>query len=115
MPKVRTKQRGVVDLQLASMVIAMRLPVMALECFAGKTKGPETTRAVSEKVAAIMDGTVSAQLSMMYSTTTFWFDVMTGKSPSGLMTQAVNKATEAALKPGRKTLRANYKRLVPAA
>lgn len=31
---------------------------------------------------------------MMYSVTTFWFDVTTGKSPSGLMTQAVNKATE---------------------
>lgn len=59
MPKVRTKQRSG-DLQLASTVIAMRLPMMALECLASKTKGPETTRAVSEKVAAIMDGTVSA-------------------------------------------------------
>ncbi|PSH65471.1 hypothetical protein [Phyllobacterium sophorae] len=60
MPKVRTKQRSGADLQLAPTVIAMRLPMMALECLASKTKGPETTRAVSEKVAAIMDGTVSA-------------------------------------------------------
>ncbi|MBZ9653242.1 hypothetical protein [Phyllobacterium lublinensis] len=115
MRTARKKQRHIADAQLAAMVIAMRLPVMAMESLTDKTRGPETSRAVSEKVAAAVDGAVSAQLSVMNSAATFWLDVMSGKSPASLINAAVNKATDAALKPGRKTLRANYKRLVPGA
>ncbi|MEK1889576.1 MAG: hypothetical protein AAAB35_18825 [Phyllobacterium sp.] len=101
------------DLHLASMVIAMRLPVMMLESMSDKAGGVETHRAVSEKVAAAVDGVVSAQISLMNSGATFWFDIMRGRSPASLVSEAANKATAAALRPGRKTLRANYKRLSP--
>ncbi|MRG56997.1 hypothetical protein GF108_15580 [Phyllobacterium sp. SYP-B3895] len=101
------------DLQLASMVIAMRVPMMMLEAMSEKGGGAETHRAVSEKVAASVDGVVSAQISLMNSAATFWFDVMRGRSPASLVSEAANKAAAAALRPGRKTLQANYKRLVP--
>ncbi len=52
MKTVRKKQRHVADAQLAAMVIAMRLPVMAMESMTDKAGRPEANRAVSEKVAA---------------------------------------------------------------
>jgi hypothetical protein len=109
---VRKKQPRISDLQLASIVIAMRLPMMAMEGITDAVGRPETNRAVSEKVTAVVDGVVSAQLSVINSAASFWLDVMSGKSPAGLVAGAVNKATEAALDPGRMTLRANYKRLL---
>ncbi len=113
MKTVRKKQRHVADAQLAAMVIAMRLPVIVMESMTDKAGRPEANRAVSEKVAAAVDGVVQAQLSIMNTAATFWLDVMSGKSPASLINTAVSKATDAALKPGRKTLRSNYKRLVP--
>ncbi len=115
MKTTRKKQHHVADVQLAAMVIAMRLPVMAMESMTNKAGGQEANRAVSEKVAAAVDGVVQAQLSIMNTAATFWLDVMSGKSPASLINTAVSKATDAALKPGRKTLRSNYKRLVPGA
>ncbi len=115
MRTARNKQRHVVDLQLASMVIAMRVPVMMMENITDKLGRSETNRAVSEKIAATADGAVSAQLSLMNSGAMFWLNIMRGKSPAGLVVEAVNKATEAAIRPGRATLRANYKRLMPGA
>ncbi|UGX86825.1 hypothetical protein [Phyllobacterium meliloti] len=100
------------DLQMASMVIAMRLPVMMMEGLTEKSAKTESTRAVSEKMAAMTDGVVAAQMSVMNSAATFWLDVWSGKSPAAIAQATIDKATKAALHPGRKTLRANYKRLV---
>lgn len=110
--KSPTKSRAPVhDLQMASMVIAMRLPMMMMEGMTDKSDKPESTRAVSEKMAAVTDGVVAAQISVMNSAATFWLDVWSGKSPAAIAQATIDKATQAALKPGRKTLRANYKRL----
>ena len=40
------------ELQMASMVIAMRLPMMMMEGMTETSSKPESTRAVSEKMAA---------------------------------------------------------------
>jgi hypothetical protein len=110
--KSPTKRRTPVhDMQMASMVIAMRLPMMMLEGMTETSSRPESTRAVSEKMAAVTDGVVAAQLSVINSAATFWLDVWSGKSPAAIAKATVDKATQAALRPGRKTLRANYKRL----
>lgn len=109
--KSPTKRRTPHDMQMASMVIAMRLPMMMMEGMTEKSTKPESTRAVSEKMAAVTDGVVAAQLSVMNSAATFWLDVWSGKSPAAIAQATIDKATQAALKPGRKTLRANYKRL----
>ena len=112
MPSVRKTRRHAEDAYLASMVIAMRMPVMMLEAMSKTERsGAETQRAVSEKVAAAVDGAVAAQVSLISSASTFWFDVMCGQSPAGLMAKAARKAADASVRPGRKTLRANYKRL----
>lgn len=99
------------ELQMASMVIATRLPMMMMEGLTDKSSKPESMRAVSEKMAAVTDGVVAAQISVMNSAATFWLDVWSGKSPAAIAQSTINKATNAALHPGRKTLRANYKRL----
>jgi len=111
MPAVRKISRHAEDAYLASMVIAMRLPVMMLETMTDKRGGPETHRAVAEKMAAAVDGALSAQLSLINSASTFWFDVMSGGSPASLIAKAANRAAAASVRPGRKRLRANYKRL----
>ncbi|QND53536.1 hypothetical protein HB779_17785 [Phyllobacterium sp. 628] len=110
--KSPVKRRAPVhDLQMASTVIAMRLPMMMMEGLTESSSKSEATRAVSEKMAAVTEGAVAAQISVMNSAATFWFDIWSGKSPAAIAQATIDKATNAALQPGRKTLRANYKRL----
>lgn len=99
------------DLMLAPMVMALRLPLMAMEARDKNALGVETTRAVSEKTAALVEGMVAAQLSLMRSAAGFWFDVAAGRTPDLLNGTAAERSIRAAMKPAQRRVRANYRRL----
>jgi hypothetical protein len=94
------------------MVIGMRMPLLAAEAHSGNGRpGVETMRAVSEKAAAMADGVLAAQVSMAASAMAFWPELLSGRSPSLFSGAAVEKALHAAMKPTRRTVKANYRRL----
>jgi hypothetical protein len=99
------------DLMLAPMVALMRLPLMATETQHGAALGTETNRAVSEKLAAVAEGVISAQMSVMQSALRFWPEILSGRVPSVLTGVAIERSVQAALKPASRLVKANYKRL----
>ena len=98
------------DLMLAPMVALMRLPLMATETQYGALP-TETNRAVSEKLAAVAEGVMSAQISVLQSALRFWPEIMSGRVPSVLTGVAIERSIQAALKPASRVVKANYKRL----
>ena len=99
------------DLMLAPMVALMRLPLMATETQHGTALRTETNRAVSEKLAAVAEGVMSAQISVMQSALRFWPEILSGRVPSVLTGVAIERSMQAALKPASRVVKANYKRL----
>ena len=99
------------DLMLAPMVALMRLPLMATETQHGTALRTETNRAVSEKLAAVAEGVMSAQISVMQSALRFWPEILSGRVPSVLTGVAIERSMQAALKPASLRVKANYKRL----
>ncbi|RUM99648.1 hypothetical protein EET67_01800 [Pseudaminobacter arsenicus] len=99
------------DLMLAPMVMAMRLPLMAMEARDKNLWGVETTRAISEKNAALVEGIAAAQMSLLRSATAFWFDVAAGRTPALMNGAAVERSMRAAMKPASRQVKANYRRL----
>ena len=85
------------DAMDAAAVLAFRLPMLAMTPTAARQH--ETRRMVEEKTEALIDGTLAWQRYWM----TAWL------RPPG--TDHLAEATDAFTKPGRKTLRANAKRL----
>ena len=68
---------------LAPMVALMRLPLMATETQHGAAWRTETNRAVSEKLAAVAEGVMSAQMSVMQSALRFWPEILSGRDAVG--------------------------------
>ena len=101
------------NLMLAPAVMAMRTPLLAAEARDFNPWRLETTRAVSEKLAATTEGMVAAQLSLAHSASTFWLEVFSGATPSLLNGVALERAMHAALKPAGHRVKRNYKRLKP--
>lgn len=99
------------SLMLAPAVMALRAPLLAAE--AGKLDPwrTETTRAVSEKLAAAAEGMVAAQLSLVRSSSSFWLEIFSGSTPSLLNGVAMERAVHAALKPAGRRVKKNYRRL----
>lgn len=96
---------------LSPMVAMMRLPILAEEASRHTPWRGETGRAVAEKMLAVVDGVFSAQMSMAGSMAAFWPEVMAGRTPSMLNGVAVERSIEAALRPARRTVQANFRRL----
>ncbi len=99
------------SLMLAPAVMALRAPLLAAEARELNPWRLETTRAVSEKLAAAAEGMVAAQLSLVRSTSTFWLELYGGATPSLLTGVAFERAVHAALKPAGKRVKKNYRRL----
>jgi hypothetical protein len=100
------------QLMLTPVVIGMRLPMLALEAGSGiKGMGTETSKAMTEKVAAVSEGVAAAQLSMVSAAIRFWPEVFSGRTPALLNGVAVERAMHAALKPAGRAVKANYSRL----
>jgi hypothetical protein len=97
---------------LAPAVIGMRVPLLAAEAQSGNGQiGVETMRAVTEKAAAVADGLFAAQVSMASAAMMFWPELLSGRTPSLLSGAAVEKAMHEALRPARRAVKANYRRL----
>lgn len=99
------------ELMLAPAVIAMRLPVMVSEANGVNPFRTETVRAVNEKTAAAVEGMIAAQTSLMVSASRFWFEVLSGRTPSLLNGVAVERAVHAALAPSGREVSSNHRRL----
>lgn len=99
------------NLMLAPTVMALRAPLLAAEAAKLDPWRLETTRAVTEKVAATAEGMVAAQLSLVRSVSSFWFELASGATPSLVNGVALERAVHAALKPASKRVKRNYKRL----
>ena len=97
---------------LAPMVALMRLPLMATETQRGAAWRTETNGAVSEKLAAVAEGAMAAQISVMQSALGFWpRDFRRPRAPSLLSGVAMERSIVAALKPASRRVKANFKRL----
>lgn len=99
------------SLMLAPSVAALRTPLMLLEAGDANPWRVETMRAVTEKAAAAIEGAVAAQASLAWSASRFWFELMSGQTPSVLSGVAIERAMHAALKPSGKAVKSNYNRL----
>jgi hypothetical protein len=98
------------DLLLAPLVIAQRLPLLWWEAFGVGAARPESSRMVSEKVAAVAEGVVAAQVEIH---SIWWQSVLAmsrGLRPPGPMA-VTSRVANAALKPAAKRVRSNVKRL----
>jgi hypothetical protein len=101
------------DLMLAPMVAWLRLPALAGEALSASPPGRETVAAVSEKAAAAAEGMAAAQLALAGSLMSFWPEVLSGRTPSLLSGAAAERALHAALRPTRRRVKANLRRLRP--
>jgi hypothetical protein len=99
------------NLMLAPAVVMMRLPLLAVEAGQLNPWRAETIRATNEKLFALAEGAVAAQISLAQSTMQFWLQVAAGGAPSLFSSAAIEKATQAALGPSGKHVRSNYNRL----
>jgi hypothetical protein len=100
------------NLMLAPAVMWMRLPALMAEAGASGTGfGVETTRAVTEKAAAMAQGLAAAQMSAMGAAMRFWPELLSGRTPSMLNGAAAERMVHAALKPAGRHVRSNYRRL----
>ena len=99
------------SLVLAPAVATMRVPMLLAEARELNPWRVETVRAVTEKTAAMIEGTVAAQMSLAWSAASFWPELMSGRTPSLLDGRAVERAMHAALKPSGKRVKTNYNRL----
>ena len=87
------------DLMLAPMVMLMRLPLMAAEAGNAGFTASETMLAVNEKAAALFEGALAAQWSLIASAARFWPEVLSGRTPAILSGAAIERSLNAALKP----------------
>ena len=94
----------------APIVIATRLQMLALESVRPTAKGRrETRRMVSEKPAALMEGTLAMQKHMFASGLKFWSDF--SAATSALMLTAPAASMALATRPVRRRVRGNARRL----
>lgn len=99
------------NLMLAPAVMALRAPLLTAEAGRLDPWRAETTRAVTEKVAAAAEGMVAAQLSLARSAASFWPELLSGATPSLINGVAFERAVHAALKPAGQEVKKNYRRL----
>lgn len=112
-PRSSDRAAGVLagSLMLAPAVMALRAPLLAAEAGGLDPWRVETTRAVTEKIAAVAEGTVAAQLSLARSASFFWLELLSGATPSLVNGVALERAVHAALKPAGRRVKKNYRRL----
>lgn len=99
------------NLMLAPMVMAMRLPLIAMEANGGSLMRGESLTAVTEKGAALAEGIFAAQMSCFRSAMLFWPEILSGRTPSMLTGAAMQKSATAALRPASRRVRSNFRRL----
>lgn len=98
------------DLILAPLVVMQRLPVIWTEAFLPYGGRPESRRMVDEKMAAVLEGVVAAQVEVQLIMIQSAIGAMSGIRPPGPVTTTARLA-QAALRPSAKRVKANVRRL----
>lgn len=99
------------NLMLAPAVMAMRMPMLAAEAQSSNPYRVETTRAVTEKMSAMVEGALAAQMAFAHAAVQFWPEIWAGRTPSLLTGAAAERALRAALKPSGRAVKSNHRRL----
>ena len=99
------------NLMLAPAVIAMRLPMLTAEANSSNPYRVETTRAVTEKMSAMVEGALAAQMAFAQAAIQFWPEVWSGRTPALLSGVAADRAMRAALLPSGRAVKSNHRRL----
>lgn len=94
----------------APLVIGMRLSRLMLpDAMRTSADKDEDSRMVAEKAAAAMNGVVAAQTELVAQMMSAWTGLAFGRLPNSL--KMADAVTAAALKPARKKVKANARRL----
>lgn len=98
------------DLLMAPLVVAQRLPLLWLEMSGLKRGSGEGQRMVTEKMAAVVEGTMAAHVELQR----LWWESalapLRGSLPPGPVAGS-RRLAQAALRPAAKRVRHNVKRL----
>jgi len=95
---------------LVPAVMAMRMPLLAAEAASSSLRA-ETADAFAEKVTALAEGAVAAQLAWVTSAMTLPLALMTARSPLAPLIDMAEDVASAALGPAGRQVRKNHRRL----
>ncbi len=97
---------------LASLVIAQRMPLLWLESLGLAPAGrKESERMVTEKIDAVSQGVVAAQVEMIRTSIQVSTAFASGRSPAAAILRGTQRVARAAMAPGEKKIRSNIRRL----
>jgi hypothetical protein len=100
------------NLLMASQVVGHRLPLLWMESLGlGRSGRPESERMVTEKMEALVEGMLGAQMEMMSACMAMGTAVLFGKSPERAARKGANRVLRAATRPAERKMRSNVKRL----
>ena len=100
------------QLMLTPMVMAMRMPILAAEAGSSVLAGrPESLAAVSEKMAAVAEGAMAAQLAFLRGAAMLPMSMFRATSHAGPLVDLAGEVAVAALKPAARQVSRNHKRL----
>jgi hypothetical protein len=107
--RVRAEIALAQNLMLAPWVVGLRTPILVAEATGSLFSGrPETVKAVSEKVSALAQGILAAQVAWTRGAFTLPLAVADASSP---LADIVRSMTLAALGPAGRQVRLNHRRL----
>lgn len=99
------------ELYYAPLVVAQRLPLLWLEAMGlSRTGERESQRMVTEKMAAVFEGGVAAQVELQRLWWQSSMAMMRGMAPTGPVA-ATRRVANAALQPAARRVKSNVKRL----
>jgi hypothetical protein len=96
---------------LTPMVVALRLPTLFSESMRHAGARPETSRAVTEKLAAVTESVLEMQAELVAASVRAWWQIATGTFDHSRASRAHADVVDAALRPVARRVRANYRRL----
>jgi hypothetical protein len=97
---------------MASHVVGHRLPLLWMESIGlGRPGRPESERMVTEKMEALTEGIMGAQMEMMSAYMAIGTAMFFGKSPKRAARSGANRMLRAATRPAERKMRSNVKRL----
>jgi len=107
--RVRAEIALAQNLMLAPWVVGLRMPILVAEASGSLLSGrPESVRAMSEKVSALAQGILAAQVAWTRGAFTFPLAVADASSP---LADIVRSMALAALEPAGRQVRLNHRRL----
>ena len=99
-------------LWLAPLVVSARLPILWFEALEpDPSRRAETNRMLVEKVVAVQEGVVAAQLALGKACADATVAMMFGMTPKGSPRGILQAMVHASLAPAARRVRANHKRL----